>query len=718
MAEQSKVYEAFKNYPWETDKVFQQGLESILSQLPTSSSVKEEDEKYEADLLQDARLLQAKHFYFTRFQQNFDLERYLEYEAEKIDRKAGEQQREELFNQIQDYDYDNDGDYTNGLPNIIHGWLEQQSKTGLWDKEKLEMEFLKAKAFYYNARIKSFDVVAFFNWKAKKDEANAPVCPFANLWQNKSKTGPVDQVNGSTFVVVDKSSGTGAKTLTLSSPKSQNVYSVGRLEEYSSVIQDGQGDDRITSFFITATVADSSSPFDTLEHIETKDTKVISSGLAYEETSRLASDSNGLRQVSLEKLGNCYYDLVRYIMGQRKNPKLAVTFSNGQIPLNAVYLTLGLGFMRVITEHTLLNFTLALSHAPIPPLLLLSMARTRTASTAKPLPKGLELYLALAAPEYAKLRGPEILRLGLADVFVPEAKLSDAFETAKKMAVCPAPDTNAAVQLALAIHHTYAGPNRLQVWEDQIELVFGAAESFRDLKDRLEAADSAWSKTILNHWSTLPPVLLNVVFKAVNMCKDKSPFDILALEQKLNAKWRQTEDYNEWSRSKNQWIFEKSQVDVTVDSYFQDLEFPNISADAAVYEAPQETEQELALAVCPVTGQKSSATAACPVFAAKADSAVCPVTGQTASATATCPVSTANTNTSVSVAATCPVTGKPADKSLADQSKCPFSDSVTVKESEEAPSASGWPVSRDRQMELISKVSCPVTGAMESLSLQ
>lgn len=61
-AEQSRVYEDFKRYPWETDKVFQEGLESILSQFPAPA--KQQDD--EADLLQDARLLQAKHFYFTR----------------------------------------------------------------------------------------------------------------------------------------------------------------------------------------------------------------------------------------------------------------------------------------------------------------------------------------------------------------------------------------------------------------------------------------------------------------------------------------------------------------------------------------------------------------------------------------------------------------------------------------------------------------------------
>lgn len=61
--EQIKIYEAFKRYPWETDKVFQEGLESILSQFPAPAK----QEHDEAELLQDARLLQAKHFYFTRY---------------------------------------------------------------------------------------------------------------------------------------------------------------------------------------------------------------------------------------------------------------------------------------------------------------------------------------------------------------------------------------------------------------------------------------------------------------------------------------------------------------------------------------------------------------------------------------------------------------------------------------------------------------------------
>jgi hypothetical protein len=90
------------------------------------------------------------------------------------------------------------------------------------------------------------------------------------------------------------------------------------------------------------------------------------------------------------------------------------------------------------------------------------------------------------------------------------------------------------------------------------------------LKERLEAVDNTWSKTILNHWSTLPPTLLKVIFKAVKESANKNPFEILALEKKLNSKWRQTEDYKEWLRSKNNW------VDTSVDFYFEELLLRNL----------------------------------------------------------------------------------------------------------------------------------------------
>lgn len=78
------------------------------------------------------------------------MEEYLRYEQGKLEEKKNEQD-EELFQRLEDYDYENDVDYTNGLPNIIHAWLDQQAKGGLWDKERLDLEFSKAKAFYYVA---------------------------------------------------------------------------------------------------------------------------------------------------------------------------------------------------------------------------------------------------------------------------------------------------------------------------------------------------------------------------------------------------------------------------------------------------------------------------------------------------------------------------------------------------------------------------------------
>ncbi|KAI9482946.1 MAG: hypothetical protein EXX96DRAFT_606029 [Benjaminiella poitrasii] len=633
ITEQKEVFEAFKCYPWESDRVFQQGLQNILKNMPKADSNQVKGDQDE--LLEDLQLIRAKHFYFTRFQQNFDLEKYLEYEIEKLNKKQkviSDEQQEELFKRLENYDYENDVEYKKGLPSIIHGWLEQQSKSGLWDKDRLDQEFLKAKAFYYTSRVEKVDLSAYFMWKSKKDQANKPACPFASLWQNKSKVGPADQINASSFVVVQKPKGSGAETITLSSPKSQNILTYDRLNDLKEAIKESENDAQVMSLFITATVADSSNSLDIVseQRIQTKDTKVISSGLAYNETSLMVSGSE-LRQVSLAKLAQGYYDTVHSII-QGQTSRLIVTFSNGEIPLNAVYLTLCASFLRVVTEHGLLNFSLLTSHAPIPPLLLLTMMRNRTTASGKHLPNGFELYLALSSPEYGKLRGPELLRLGLVDVFIPEAKLSDAFETAKSMSVCPPPETHSAIQLALAIHHAYAGPNRFQVWEELIEKVFGAAESFDDLKDRLEAIGNNWSKTILAYWDTLPPVLLRVIFKAVKEYSNKEPLELLVLEQKLNEKWRHTDDYKEWLRSKNAWVHDAEQINNLVDTFYfgEDLELSD--EEVVVYKAPQETQEDADMpGVCPVTGKKSTA-AVCPVTGASNSNNVYPVNGQSASA--------------------------------------------------------------------------------------
>lgn len=118
--------------------------------------------------------------------------------------------------------------------------------------------------------------------------------------------------------------------------------------------------------------------------------------------------------------------------------------------------------------------------------------------------------------------------------------------------------------------------------------------------------NNTWSKTILDHWNTIPPVLLRVIFRAVKQIDTLTFKDLLALEQKLNSKWRQTENYKEWLISKNNWIVEDEGF------YFQDLELPSLSEDeAVVYQVSAEPQQqENRPLVCPVTGQVALS---CPV---------------------------------------------------------------------------------------------------------
>ncbi|KAG1046203.1 hypothetical protein G6F43_011153 [Rhizopus delemar] len=571
---ENQVFETFNCYPWDSDKQFQEGYQAIANTMP--------EEK------ESLRLLKAKHFYYSKFKQPFDLKAYLDYEKKKaLDEEA-------LFSSIEDYHYEDDEAFIKGLPHIIYDWVEQQ-KEGLWDIEKFEFELAKTRAFYYYSKVQSFDLMAYFKWKTKNEDAKKPVCPFANLWQNKGTVQNIDQVNDASFIVTEKPRYNGPIKITLSSPTTKNIFTIDRIRELESSFLE-ERTDNVTSIFITAT-AYNDEPFQTTNMIQTKDTKILTCGLAYQETSTKVSGAD-LREISLNKLANAYYSFVeRCLLNENK---LIVSFVNGYIPLNAVYLILPpRSSLRLITEHALLDIKLELSHAPIPPLGLI-----KTCKMTKELYSGLDLYLALAAPTYSKLRGPELLYLGLADVFVSEAKLSDAFDIARLMAVCPEP--YGSVQLALGTRHTYAGPNRLSVWKDQIENVFGKAESFEDLKNKLTVINNTWSKTILDHWNTIPPVLLRVIFRAVKQIDTLTFKDLLALEQKLNSKWRQTENYKEWLRSKNNWIEEDEGF------YFQDLELPSLSEDeAVVYQVSAEPQQqENRPLVCPVTGQVALS---CPV---------------------------------------------------------------------------------------------------------
>jgi predicted ester cyclase len=113
-----------------------------------------------------------------------------------------------------------------------------------------------------------------------------------------------------------------------------------------------------------------------------------------------------------------------------------------------------------------------------------------------------------------------------------------------------------------------------------------------------------------------------------------NPLEILNLEKNLNSKWRQTDDYKEWLKSKNTWS-----DDASVDFYFEKVQESSTLDEPVVFEAVQEQATE---AVCPVTGQKAAtcpeqdkAKAKCPFNKdEQSEMSACPVSGQKA---ATCP---------------------------------------------------------------------------------
>ncbi|KAF7732733.1 hypothetical protein EC973_000004 [Apophysomyces ossiformis] len=649
-AEQKEVFTEFRGHQWDNDTSFRIGLENIMKQMEGKQNDRDQVE---------ARILEAKHFYFSKTKKPFELRQYIEYEKALEEQTRKDQIAQ--FERLEEYDFDNDEAYLAGLPNVIQGWIDGKGRG--WSTEHLENEFTKLKAFYYAKCVENVDIAAYLKWRKRKETPAASACPFAHTWNRRGKGGNAQLPTSSNFVSTEKSHG--AFVATLSGQSSFNALTVSRLLEVKEALEAAQDDHSITSLLIMPTVVETEKPepVDTInQRIRSKDTKIVSKGLAYEETAALVADKPELIQASQQKLADTYYELVRSVINHSQKPM--AMFLNGGIPIHASYLSLWVGYMRVITENVVVDFGLKPGHAPVPPLLLLSLSRTLAE---KKLPAGIDLYLALAPSDLTKLRGPELLRLGLADTFVPESRLNDAYKDIKRMTVCKGSQTNKAFGFVASIYHTYAGPDKLEVWKENIETIFGAAETFEDLLERLKSKNDYWSKTILSHWDALPPNLLkatmtrrdgarNVVFKAVQESRNlREVGKVLQLESNLNAKWRQTDDYRRWIENKMDWTGRLEEPDEqAIRFYFEEDLIPN-EGIPVIYDAPAEKPKEVA--VCPVTGQKGAL--ACPVsgqVALEAATAVCPVTGQRSSQEATCPV-TAQTSTEQG-ATTCPVTGQ------------------------------------------------------------
>ncbi|CAO3641900.1 unnamed protein product [Cunninghamella blakesleeana] len=673
--EHVKVFEAFKTYEWEKDKVYIAGINNILKSTLVSNSDKQSDTVLNKEYEQFQQLLQARHFYFSKFKEPFSFEEYLNYENEI--------EKEKVYERMEKHDFDNDEKFIQGLPNIIKQWVQQQIKDGengkLWNKSKLDLEFNKTKAFYYSSCVESMDIVGYFTWKNEKEENNLPACPFANLWQNKGKATIENKIISDEFLSIEKPKINGPTVLTMASPRSHNVLTVSRLNQINKAFKEALGDDKSTSVLITATVNEKTVQEDHPDRVQTTDTKVISSGLAYEATQQhYKNESSASATIAIDHLGSVYYQTIENLLIQNNtilSSKLALTFINGEIPYNSSYLLLWPGFIRVATEHALLRCHLTPSHSPIPPLLLLHMCYLRKKEKNQ-LPSGLQTYLALAPPELGCLRSPELMHLGLIDIFIPELQLNEAFTNAKRMALCPQPLTGTAIQLALSIQHGYPGPQRIGVWKDEIAKVFGTDDDFETVVEKLKEINNKWSQQILNHWNTLPPALLKTVFKASRNLENKSPSEIIKLEEKLNRKWRQTSDYQEFLKGGKEW-----NVDQDISFYFDDVDADSDEKekDTFVYEVTEKDFEDVPkAAVCPVTGQSSSVPSAtasgCPFSNSSLNNtdngATCPVTGQSAisnenkSTDGGCPFSNGslkinnNNNNNSDDITTCPVTGK------------------------------------------------------------
>ncbi|KAI8141882.1 hypothetical protein BJV82DRAFT_617865 [Fennellomyces sp. T-0311] len=630
---QRQAFEAFASYPWQSDGVFQAGLENILEGLPPDNVDSEKLSKAELD---NRQLLRAKHFFFTRFRQNFDLEEYLLYEKQK-NIPVEESPAIKAYRRLEAYDFDNDNKFLSGLPTIVRGWVNQQKNGNVWDKTRMDDEYVKAKAFYYASCVEPVSVADYITWTKNRQEAAQPACPFAHMWQNKKRAGDdvTEAAAGNTFVSTEEPAVTGAATITFSGSKSNNIFTVDRLKELYREELKAENNRRATSRVLRPVAI-------SIPNVP-RNTKISSSGLAFVETADKADEKNLL--ASLDAVADAYYNLV---LSTFQLQKTTVTVFDAAIPANAPYIALWHGFVRVITEDTYLDLGLDLSYAPIPPLLLLSLCRPRMQSK-QPLPAGTELYLALAPPESVRLRGPELLRLGLADIFVPDARLNEAVTGIKRMAMCPEPDTSTALQLVLAAYHSYPGPDRLGVWEKEIQQTFGMAETLDGLKNKLKEMNNRWSNKILDHWKTLPSALVEAVFKAVKACSEMDPAKVLTLERRLNQQWRRTKDFEQWRKSGTEWDTDPESVEF----YFKEVE-KSSSEDPVVYEAPKEDDND-GVAVCPVTGQRSDG-AVCPVTG-QAQAASCPVTGQKAEQQADAPEQQSCPVTGQK-AAVCPVTGQ------------------------------------------------------------
>ncbi|KAI8580100.1 hypothetical protein K450DRAFT_239391 [Umbelopsis ramanniana AG] len=526
--EELKKFHEFHSYDWDNDAEFQKGLKAIYSTIPT-------DEK---------ELLKAKQFYFSRIKYPIDLDNYLQFEKILNSSKPEFKEDDSVYARFDEYSFSTDEKFLSGLPNIITG-LAKNKPGAIVDKAFYDREMLKARAFYYSRFVENLDLAEYLSWKEAKKVA--PACPYAHLWQNKGIREEEEHSDSNEFINVEHpQTSLGALTLSIASPQTNNLMTSERLRLLKDEVDQAMSDPKHSALIITTRCSQIAVPEqDPDAPITNFDHKTISAGLALKETLLECDDDIEAVQNSLQSLQNDYYSLVKLLERKDESSKPVFNIIDGEIPRSASLFYLSPNQTRIITEHAFTHFGInSYSNAPIPPLGLLKCILDQDKSARVP-PKGTALYISLAPPNLLLLRGPELLRLGMADYFIPDAKYVDTLKEMKNNAPCPAPHTEEAIKVVLEMHKAYAGPDKIGVWQKEIEQVFGDFPSVSQILERLRDIKKPWSDGILQHLEKQSPSLLEVVVRAVNqVMKEAMPLEAcLDLEQQLNVEWRRTEDF-------------------------------------------------------------------------------------------------------------------------------------------------------------------------------
>ncbi|RUS30639.1 hypothetical protein BC938DRAFT_479131 [Jimgerdemannia flammicorona] len=526
--EQLKTFHSFHSYNWNADATFKNGLKSIDQTNPT-------------------QILKAKHFYFSRYITPIDIDQYLLWEKyiDTTKQDHANPPHVDIFERFEAYDFDRDERFLNGLPNIVAGLVKKQAAL---DKEAYDREMTKAKAYYYSKcvacnslcgfwciyiptylivyayrLVEPFDFVEYLRWHDEKNKNDAPACPYAHLWQHKvkqdSKPSHADHSTKTFLRVTSPFANQGALRLTLSSPHTLNILTSRRLAQISSTIAQCTSDPNITSLILSADTDTPEAPqsVDRDAPIVHRDMRVFSEGLPLQQTVNTARGSSAPEK-AIDALLRSYhrlsYDLHAFSFSPINKP--VITLIDGRFDWTCLTLST-CGTIRIITENAVLPSpdSFARLHDPLLGLPFLSRLVSLSTSTTKPAhalpPRGCALYLSLASPDL-HLRGPDLLKLGMADYFVPSSKLDDVLKGVVGNAGCPAPHTAKAVEIALSAEKVYPGPAKIDVWRREVEECFDVSVRF-------------WLENYAIH----------LTFE-----------ECLLLEHRVGRRWRRSADFRAW----------------------------------------------------------------------------------------------------------------------------------------------------------------------------